>query len=238
MLVAAVDRLKQIVSKRETPAPRSERRASVLVLLFEHPENGEVCVWLTKRSQLVSRHKGEVCLPGGKWEEGDEDDIAVALREAEEEVGLDPSSVDLITHWPVIILHRSLEISVVVAILKPGFEGFRPTLNPQECASAFAMPLKAFLESDGHSHEDFPGTKGFDGQHHPAKETSSPIPISDTRRVHHFEYFDEETNETYTIWGLTAAIMIEVSKIGLNSETEFDCYGHGPNLQEVLKNYL
>eukprot|EP00210_Caulerpa_lentillifera_P006146 g5873.t1 len=236
-MLTAVDRLKQIVSRREIPAPCCERRASVLVLLFEEPICGELCVWLTKRSQFVSRHKGEVCLPGGKWEKGDENDIDVALREANEEVGLDPLSVDLITHWPVIILHRGLEISVVIATLKPGFENFRPILNPRECASAFAMPLKAFLHSHGHTYEDFPGTKGFDGQQNSAPG-SSRAPISDTRRVHHFKFFDKESKEIYTIWGLTAAIMIEVSKIGLNSEAEFDCYGSGPNLQEVLKKHL
>lgn len=234
---SAVDRLRQIVSRREIPTPCSGRRASVLVLLFEHPEDGELSVWLTKRSQHVSRHKGEVCLPGGKWEEGDEDDIDVAMREAQEEVGLDPSSVELITYWPVIILHRSLEISVVIAKFKTGFESFKPVLDPRECASAFAMPLKSFLCAKGHSSEDFPGIKGFDGQQNMCKEKSQ-APISDTRRVHHFKFFDKESKETYTIWGLTAAIMIEVSKFGLNSEAEFDCYGSGPNLQEVLKNHL
>eukprot|EP00210_Caulerpa_lentillifera_P007263 g6949.t1 len=236
-MFAVKDRLRQIVSRRKFSNPCSDRRASVLVILFEHPEDGELSVWLTKRSQFVSRHKGEVCLPGGKWEQGDEDDIDTALREAHEEVGLDPSSVDLLSFWPVILLHGNLEISVVIAKFKPGFENFKPILNPRECASAFAMPLKSFLRAAGHSSEDFPGLKGFDGEENNRNENQR-APISDTRRIHHFKYFDKETNETYTIWGLTATIMIEVSKISLNSETEFDCYGNGPNLQEILLKHL
>ncbi|XP_065016988.1 nudix hydrolase 15, mitochondrial-like isoform X2 [Musa acuminata AAA Group] len=71
------------------------KRAAVLVCLFEG-DRGEFRVILTKRSSNLSTHSGEVSLPGGKADEGDADDRETALREAKEEIGLDPSLVTIV----------------------------------------------------------------------------------------------------------------------------------------------
>ncbi|KAL0321275.1 UNVERIFIED_CONTAM: Nudix hydrolase 15, mitochondrial [Sesamum radiatum] len=71
-------------------------RAAVLICLFED-ERGDLRVILTKRSSAMSSHSGEVALPGGKWEESDANDIDTAQREAQEEIGLDPSIVEVVT---------------------------------------------------------------------------------------------------------------------------------------------
>ncbi|XP_052735673.1 nudix hydrolase 15, mitochondrial isoform X4 [Vigna angularis] len=73
-----------------------KKRAAVLICLFEGGD-GSLRVILTKRSSSLSTHSGEVALPGGKREEGDADDVQTALREAKEEIGLDPSLVSVIT---------------------------------------------------------------------------------------------------------------------------------------------
>ncbi|XP_035544684.1 nudix hydrolase 3-like [Juglans regia] len=70
----------------------TERRAAVLICLFEG-EEGELRVILTKRSMKLSSYPGDVALPGGKFEKGDADDSATALREAMEEIGLEPNLV-------------------------------------------------------------------------------------------------------------------------------------------------
>ncbi len=64
----------------------SSRAAAVLLGLFAD-DGGVVRVLLTRRSARLSSHRGEVCLPGGKRDEGDDGDAATALREAQEEVG-------------------------------------------------------------------------------------------------------------------------------------------------------
>ncbi|CAH9113710.1 unnamed protein product [Cuscuta europaea] len=79
-----------------SPPISKSKRAAVLICLFEG-ESGELCVVLTKRSSKLSASPGEVALPGGKVEEGDANDIETALREANEEIGLDPSIVHVIT---------------------------------------------------------------------------------------------------------------------------------------------
>ncbi|KAH8511762.1 hypothetical protein H0E87_009082 [Populus deltoides] len=85
-------------ARRQHGIPKSAnpKRAAVLICIFEG-NDGELRVILTQRSSQLSSHSGEVALPGGKREEGDADDIATALREAKEEIGLDPSLVDVVT---------------------------------------------------------------------------------------------------------------------------------------------
>lgn len=70
-------------------------RAAVLICLFQG-KDGDLRVILTKRSSAMSSHSGEVALPGGKCEVGDESDAATALREAKEEIGLEPSIVEVV----------------------------------------------------------------------------------------------------------------------------------------------
>ncbi|RID61910.1 hypothetical protein BRARA_E01018 [Brassica rapa] len=72
------------------------KKAAVLICLFEG-DDGDLRVILTKRASGLSTHSGEVSLPGGKAEEGDKDDDGVtATREADEEIGLHPSLVDVV----------------------------------------------------------------------------------------------------------------------------------------------
>ncbi|XWS18482.1 hypothetical protein CRYUN_Cryun32bG0047400 [Craigia yunnanensis] len=76
--------------------PEKLKRAAILVCIFRG-NNDDLRVILTKRSSNLSIHSGEVALPGGKIEETDADDVETALREAKEEIGLDPSLVNVVT---------------------------------------------------------------------------------------------------------------------------------------------
>lgn len=67
------------------------RKAAVLIMLFERA--GEVWVVLTKRTDTVSTHKGEISFPGGGHDETDPDTWATAVREAQEELGVDPAGL-------------------------------------------------------------------------------------------------------------------------------------------------
>ncbi|KAG7019593.1 Nudix hydrolase 11, partial [Cucurbita argyrosperma subsp. argyrosperma] len=76
-------------------AAQLTNRAAVLICLFLS-DIGELRVILTKRASTLSSHSGEVALPGGKRDLSDADDVATALREAEEEIGLAPSLVNVV----------------------------------------------------------------------------------------------------------------------------------------------
>jgi 8-oxo-dGTP pyrophosphatase MutT (NUDIX family) len=79
--------------------PTTGRPAAVLVLFGEEPETGPDLLVL-QRSATMRTHAGQVAFPGGAADPGDADVAATALREAQEEVGLDPASVDVLAALP------------------------------------------------------------------------------------------------------------------------------------------
>lgn len=88
------------------PPPGTDRRAAVLMLFGPDPAGGEQVV-LTERSHSLRAHPGQVSFPGGRVDDGDEHTVAAALREAEEEVGVDPSTVSVVHAFPELYLSPS-----------------------------------------------------------------------------------------------------------------------------------
>jgi 8-oxo-dGTP pyrophosphatase MutT (NUDIX family) len=114
--------------------------AAVLVPLFER--DGEAHIWLVRRPETMRNHGGQVAFPGGKSDPTDASRWATALREAEEELAIKPSSVDVLgalDDYPTI---TGFTVTPCVGWLAPNVV-VRP--NPGEVARAFAAPLRAFL---------------------------------------------------------------------------------------------
>ncbi len=86
-------------------APQGKRAAAVLILLGGEAPNYDV-VLVEKRADLRS-HAGQIAFPGGSMEPGDQDPIATALREADEEVGIVPASVEVLGTLPAAHIPRS-----------------------------------------------------------------------------------------------------------------------------------
>ncbi|KAG9446128.1 hypothetical protein H6P81_012256 [Aristolochia fimbriata] len=128
------------------------KRAAVLICLFEDDE-GDIRVILTKRSSNLSTHSGEVSLPGGKADEADEDERMTAMREAREEIGLDPSLVNVVTLLEPFLSKHLLRVTPVVGILSDK-RAFKPVLNPDEVEAIFDCPLEMFLKDDKHRTEN------------------------------------------------------------------------------------
>ena len=127
-----------MVTSTSRPALTS---AAALVALFE--EDGEAHVVLTRRSSSLALHPGEVSFPGGWVQEG-ETVVEAALREAQEEVGLDPALVEVVG-WldPVSPRASGAVVTPVVGVLASG----RPSLvaDPSEVEAIFAAPLSQLL---------------------------------------------------------------------------------------------
>lgn len=174
------------------------KRAAVLLCLFQGDE-GELRVILTKRAGSLSSHSGEVALPGGKRDEG-EDDRATALREAHEEIGLEPSHVQIVTVLEPFLSKHLLTVTPVVGIL-PEHHKFEPRPNAGEVDAIFDVPIEMFLKDERHRTED---RQWMDIQY----------------RVHYFEY-DAPDGKNYTIWGLTASILIHAAAIILQRQPDF-----------------
>ncbi len=106
----------------------SAGQAGVLLLLF--PRKGNLHILLIKRADYPGPHGGQISLPGGKMEEGDQTVICTALREAAEETGIDPDTVTVLgTLTPLFIPVSNLEVLPVVgyARIQPEF-----SIDPQE----------------------------------------------------------------------------------------------------------
>ncbi|MDE2516400.1 MAG: CoA pyrophosphatase [Rhodospirillales bacterium] len=100
-------------------------------------------VLLTKRTAHLTRHAGQVSFPGGRIDPGDADACAAALREAEEEIGLDPAQVTVLGVLPDHVTGTGYRITPVLATIPPGLP-LRPA--PAEVAALFELGLDVLLD--------------------------------------------------------------------------------------------
>ncbi len=122
---------------RMIPVGVKPKPAAVLVPIILRDEP---MVLLTQRHAGLSQHAGQIAFPGGRIDDG-ETPLQAALREAREEVGLVPSSVNWIGYLPSYLTVTAYQVVPVVALLEPGFE---LVLQSDEVDEAFEVPL-AFL---------------------------------------------------------------------------------------------
>ncbi|KAK4485285.1 hypothetical protein RD792_007918 [Penstemon davidsonii] len=172
------------------PQRFNPKRAAVLICLFEG-DDGEFRVILTKRSSKLSTHSGEVSLPGGKADETDANDAETATREAKEEIGLDPSLVNVVTCLEPFLSKHLLRVIPVIGILSNKKE-FNPCPNAAEVESVFDAPLEMFLKDENRRSEE--------------REW-----MGDKYLIHFFDY--ETNDKKYMIWGLTAGILIRAASV-------------------------
>jgi 8-oxo-dGTP pyrophosphatase MutT (NUDIX family) len=114
--------------------------AAVLVGLIGGAHPG---ILLTKRMGHLRRHSGQVSFPGGRIDATDASPEDAALREAQEEVGLDPSFVELAGRLPDYITGTGYRVTPVVGVLRPGFT---TEASPDEVESVFVLPLTTLLD--------------------------------------------------------------------------------------------
>jgi 8-oxo-dGTP pyrophosphatase MutT (NUDIX family) len=169
--------------------PKGE--AGVLVPLFE--EAGETRVILTRRAAHLRSHTGQVAFPGGRLEPG-EDAVAGALREAHEEIGLDPGEVEVLGQLaPLATVSSGSRITPFVGALAR-----RPLLspNPAEVARIFDVSLARLLTDQVYREERW------------------DLPGQDDRPMHFFELEGE------TIWGATARVLTELLELVIATSRE------------------
>jgi 8-oxo-dGTP pyrophosphatase MutT (NUDIX family) len=118
--------------------------AAVLVPVVDRPEPGVI---LTMRTAELPNHAGQIAFPGGKIDQGDQGPLAAALREAQEEVGLDPGLVEPLGYLDLYLTFSGFRILPVVARVSPGY---KLTLNASEVADAFEVPLDFLMGPENH----------------------------------------------------------------------------------------
>lgn len=123
------------------PPTRDLRPAGVLVPILV--EGGRASLFLTKRSSALKHHPGQIAFPGGKLDEGDADIIAAALREAHEEIALDPSNVEVLGTMPPHETVTGFMMTPVIARLHTSFD---PVPEAGEVDDIFQVPLDHVLD--------------------------------------------------------------------------------------------
>ncbi len=127
-------------SKRVSVPARQLTLAAVLVPIVTHED--EPTILLTRRADHLQNHSGQVAFPGGKVEASDASPSAAALREAHEEVGLDPSHVTIHGYLNTYETGTGFRILPVVGFVRPGFS---PTPDENEVAEIFEIPLRVAM---------------------------------------------------------------------------------------------
>jgi 8-oxo-dGTP pyrophosphatase MutT (NUDIX family) len=192
--IGVADDLGSSVVVNESSAPRAHTvNAAVLAVLFE--EAGEARLILTRRASSLRSHRGEVSLPGGRLDPG-EDAVAAALREAYEEISLNPAQVTM-EGWihPVFTVVSASLIMPLVATVPS-----RPHVvaSPAEVERVFDVPLSDLADPEIFHEERW----SFPGHPIPGSPDSS-FPV----------WFFEVEGEM--IWGATARMIHELLSVVL-----------------------
>jgi len=195
-VLAALPPLEASVAPADHVVPISGAPSAVLVPLFE--EHEETRVVLTRRSSRLRRHRGEVSFPGGRQDPG-ETPLQAALREAREEVGIDPDLVEVVGRLsPLSTLSSGSSITPVVGVL-PCRVAMSP--NPAEVEKVFDVALAELLAEGVFREEIWSWRRGSDD--------GAMVEVSGGFPVWFFELPED------TIWGATARMLVELICLAL-----------------------
>jgi 8-oxo-dGTP pyrophosphatase MutT (NUDIX family) len=158
----------------------ARRRASVLVPIVTRPDG--LTMLLTRRTAHLKQHSGQIAFPGGGAEPGDASAEATALREAQEEIGLEPARVELLGRLSDYHTRTDFRVTPVVGLVAPPLA---LSLDAREVDEAFEVPLAFLLDPANHLRHQ----REFQGR---------------TVPFYAIPYHD------YYIWGATAGMLINL----------------------------
>lgn len=147
-------------------------------------------VLLTQRTAHLKKHAGQISFPGGRMEPSDADAVAAALREAQEEVGLDPQRVEVLGSLPTYTTGTGFIVTPVVGLIVPRdgeHLGLSLQPDPGEVEEAFEVPLDFLMDPRHHQR------RAFD--------------LSGTSLEFFSMPWSSDEGREYFIWGATAAML-------------------------------
>ncbi len=163
------------------PADLDAVEAAVLVAVTDREEPGVI---LTQRPETMRKHPGQVAFPGGRVDFDDEGVVAAALREAQEEIALQPDRVEIVGVADTYRTVTGYDVTPVLAVIPPDLP-FHP--NDGEVAAIFEAPLAWLLD--------------------PANHATRTVDWQGVERSYYEMHWDG-----FRIWGATAAMIVNLSR--------------------------
>ena len=146
-------------------------KAAVFIILFHL--NGELFVILTRRSNTVGTHKGEICFPGGKMEKDDPDLMHTALRELREEMGILPGEVEVFGSINSVQTNTGFDITPYVGYIS---YPYHCEINKDEVESVIEFPINRVFD------ENFKHSPASEGEY-PVFEYDAHVVFGATARI-------------------------------------------------------
>jgi len=186
-----IDRLtKRLQSHQPKIISAQLPEAGILVPVTRNTSDPSII--LTRRSQHLSTHKGQVAFPGGKFDEEDGSLMNTALRECHEEIGVGPQHVEIIGALSQVVSLHGIRVTPFVGLID---EDVPLTPNLDELDSIFQVPV-SFLETAEPKRRDRMTYKGM------------------ALSVPSYDYSHQD--ELYEIWGLSAIVLVELVNVGFD----------------------
>ncbi|WP_252926117.1 CoA pyrophosphatase [Aliihoeflea sp. 40Bstr573] len=124
------------------------RDAAVMIAAVDHPDGATII--LTKRTEKLRSHSGQIAFPGGRIDPTDPTPEFAAIRETEEEIGIGAETIEIVGRMPDYVSGSGFRISPVLGVARPGF---MLTLNEDEVDDAFEVPLSFLMDPANHNRD-------------------------------------------------------------------------------------
>ncbi len=186
MAAAVFDRLHKRLLKPGLAWSGAGLQAAVLVALTDEPEPRVI---LSRRAQHLRLHPGEVAFPGGKREPEDVSPWATAIREAGEEIGIEPELVIPVGDLQPLITRSKFEVHPCIAIVPPKFD---MVVDSTELESVFMTPIAELADPKNYRLEEM-------------------VDQGERRWVPHYQINDDN------IWGVTARVLVQLVNIAVDA---------------------
>ena len=142
------EKIRQVLSRREKKTIKNEGLTSAAVLIPIYEKGGEYYLVVTRRTEEVNDHKGQISFPGGGWQKGDETLRDTALRESCEEIGLNPKDVEILGELDDIVTTTTNYIISPFVAAVPYPHEFRA--SPREVEEIIEVPISALLAENNY----------------------------------------------------------------------------------------
>ena len=177
------------------PPVEELRKAAVLIALTDSDEPELI---YTLRSNKVGSHGGEVSFPGGMYEDVDKNLEHTALRESEEETGMDSSKVNILGPLDTVVSRYNISVTPYVGIVP---ENVSLNNNSEEIESCFRVPLSFLLKDERHRNDEI-------------------------KRDGDIFFMPAYQYDSYIIWGLTAMMTVDFLNIALEAKIDLKTKGN------------